>query len=84
MGDIIPFKNIDISKISDDLFDEIENYLKKCFNNEIKIRDGEAPIFQAKQNAINLVSKKFNLTPENANEIVREIELRDLDKNLNL
>ena len=84
MGDIIPFKNIDIGKISDDLFGEIEKYLKKSFNNEIKKSDGEIPIFQAKQNAINLVSKKFHLTPENANEIVREIELRGLDKNLNL
>jgi len=84
MGDIIPFKNIDISKIPDDLFDEIENYLKKSFNNEIKKSGGGIPIFRAKQNAINLVSKKFNLTPKNANEIVREIELRELDKNLNL
>ncbi len=83
MGEIIPFKNIDISKIPDDLFYEIENYLKESFNNEIRENGGNIPIFQAKQNAINLVTKKFNLTLENANEIVREIELRNLDKNLN-
>ena len=82
MGNIIPFKNIDISKISDDLFDEIENYLKECFNKEIRKSSGNIPIFEAKKNAIKLVSKKFNLTLENAIEIVREIELRDLDNNL--
>ena len=46
MGDIIPFKNIDISKISDDLFDEIENYLKKSFNNEVKKVMGKSQFFK--------------------------------------
>ena len=82
MSNIIPFKNIDISKISDDMFAEIEIYLAESLNGEIVKNSEDGAILQAKQNAIALVSKKFNLTIENANNIVREIELRNLDKML--
>lgn len=84
MAKIIPFEHIDINKLSDDMFAEIKADLMKNFRDAINKSDGNIPLFQAKKEAIKEVAKKYNLTFENANEIVIEIQLRQLDKDLNL
>jgi hypothetical protein len=81
---IIPFEHIDINKLSDDMFAKIKADLMKNFRDAINKSDGNIPLFQAKKEAIKEVAKKYNLTFEKANEIVIEIQLRQLDKDLNL
>jgi len=84
MGKIIPFQNIDISKISDDLFAKIEIDMKKQFDIAINRNNGETTIFEAKKEALNVIAKKYNVTLEKAQEIVSEIQLRNLDKDLGI
>ncbi len=84
MAKIIPFENIDINKMSDDMFAKIKNDLMKSFRDSVNKNDGNAPIFQAKKEAIEEVAKKYNLTFEKANEIVKEIQLRKLDQDIGL
>jgi len=81
---IIPFEHIDMNKLSDDMFGKIKADLMKNFRDAINKSDGNIPLFQAKKEAIKEVAKKYNLTFEKANEIVIEIQLRQLDKDLNL
>ena len=84
MGKIIPFPKSDISKISDDMFAAIEIDLKKSFNVAITRNDGETTIVEAKKEALNVIARKYNITLEKAGEIVREIQLRSLDKDLGI
>ncbi len=52
MVKIIPFQNIDISKIPDVMFAKIEIDLKKSFNTAIKRNDGKTTIYEAKKESI--------------------------------
>jgi hypothetical protein len=84
MSKVIRFDNIDINTISDELLAEIEKYMLECFHKEL-IRKGEDfPIFKAKEYSILAVAEKYNLPIEKAKEIVGEIQLRNLDRNLGL
>ena len=84
MAKIIPFEHIDINKLSDDMFAKIKADMMKNFRDAINKSDGNIPLFQVKKEAIKEVAKRYNLTFEKANEIVIEIQLRQLDKDLNL
>jgi hypothetical protein len=56
----------------------------ESFHNEL-IRKGENfPIFKAKEYSILAVAEKYNFSIEKANEIVGEIQFRNLDRNLGL
>ena len=84
MGNVIQLDNINPKSISDKMLAEIEKYMSECFHEEID-RKGEAtPIFEAKKHSIKKVAKKYNLSIEKTNEIVSEIKLRNLDKDLGL
>ena len=80
MGNIIPFQKITPDKLPDELLTKIESDLMKIFRNVMDQGNGEIPIFLAKQEAINQIAAKYNFTVEQANKIVREIQLRKLDK----
>ncbi len=84
MVKIIPFQNMDISKIPDVMFAKIEIDLKKSFNTAIKRNDGETTIYEAKKESLNVIAKKYNVTFEKAGEIAHEIQLRNLDKDLGI
>lgn len=84
MSNVIKVDNIDLKTISDEMLAEMEKYMLECFHEELDGKGGDAPIFEAKKHSIKKVAKKYNLTVEKANKIVREIQLRNLDKDLGL
>jgi predicted DNA-binding protein len=80
MNKVIRFNNIDVDTIPEKLLDEIEEFMIACFNKE-RIRKGDdTPIFKLKEYSISEIAKKYNLTIEKAKDIVREIQLRKLDR----
>lgn len=82
MNKIIPFENIDVEKLSDEYLSEIETFLMKSFRKECDRTNGNTPIYKAKEYATLQVSKKFNLTIQKTKEILYEIQMRKIDKEL--
>jgi len=84
MNKVIQLNNINADTISDGLLTEIENFMLDCFHKERSRRSDNTPIFAIKEYSISEVSKKYNLSLEKTKEIVREIQLRNFDKDLGL
>jgi hypothetical protein len=84
MSKVIRLDNIDVEAISDEMLAEIEKYMLDCFHDELDRRGEEAPLFEVKKYSIFKVSEKYNLSIDKANEVVREIQLRNLDRDLGL
>lgn len=82
MSKIIPFENIDVEKLSDEYLNEIETFLSEFFRKECDRTNGNTPLYKAKEYAISQVSIKFNLTTEKTKEIINEIQMRKIDKEL--
>ena len=84
MSNKIQFDNMNPKTISDEMLAQIEKYMLECFHEELDRKGGTTPIFEAKKYSTKRVGQKYNLTIEKATEIAREIQLRNLDKDLGL
>jgi hypothetical protein len=82
MNKIIPFEYMDVEKLPDEYLSEIEDFLTESFRKECDRTNGNTPIHEAKEYAISQVSKKFNLTIERIRDIINEIQMRKIDKEL--
>ena len=71
-----------LETISDEMLEEIEKYMLKCFNDEFRRKSETTPIFEAKKYSFEKVSQKYNMTIEKAKEIALEIQYRKIDKEL--
>jgi len=80
---IMPINKNPVNKLSDAKFIEIEKDLIEYFNFAVNSNDRNTPIFQAKEFAIKSIAKKHGFTIEQAREVVSEMQMRRLDKNLN-
>lgn len=83
MSKIIPINKNPVKKLSDAKFIEIEKDLIEYFNFAVNSNDRNTPIFQAKEFAIKSIAKKHGFTIEQAKEVVSEMQMRRLDKDLN-
>lgn len=75
---------MDINQIPDDLFDKIEIDFKQQFKILLNRNKGENPIFEVKLEALKGITAKYNFTFEKAQEIIQEIQLRNLDKDIGI
>jgi hypothetical protein len=82
MSNIIPFENIDVEKLSDEYLVEIESFVKECFHEQNERSNGTMPIYMIKEYVNKQISKKFNLTIEKNKEILYEIQMRKIDREL--
>jgi hypothetical protein len=82
MRKVIPINKNPIENLSDTKFSEIEKDLLAFFHDAVDRNDGNTPIFQAKEYAIQCIAKKHNFTIEQAKEFVSEMQMRKLDKDL--
>jgi hypothetical protein len=82
MNNIIPFENINVEKLSDEFLSDFDTYLLACFREACDRTNGNTPIYKAKEYAITKVTRKFNLTIDKAQEIIREIQMRKIDNEL--
>lgn len=80
MAKIIPFENIDINKMSDDMFAKIKNDLMKSFRDSVYKNWEYSYTSSKKRSHWRSCKKRYNLTFEKANEI----QLRQLDQDLGL